>query len=100
MAAFASVWLGLACLLTALTMLLWRPAMTDVTIFLVLWLGAPGTMCIAGMVLWADRKEDADQPGIGAQRLQCKVAVLLSVAAVAVVYGLIIRAQWIPAGLP
>ncbi len=71
MAALASTWMGLACLATALLMLLWRPALADLTVWIVLWLGSPGSICLAGMVLWAYRKRDAGEPGVAAQRVQC-----------------------------
>ena len=91
--------MGVACLTTAMVMLLWRRAFTDLTVWLVLWLGAPGTMCLAGLVLWAYRKRDPDESGVAAQRVQCKIAIALAAGAAAVVYALIIGAQQIPAGL-
>lgn len=92
--------MGLACLGVALTMLIWRPAFTDFWVWFVLWLGAPGTMCIAGLVLWSYRKDEVDEPGIAAQRTQCKVAIFLAIAAAAIVYLLIIRSEKLPGGLP
>ena len=99
MIALASVWMGFACLLLSLVMWIWRPAMTDVTIWLVLWLGAPGTLCLAGIVLWSYRKRSRDEKDVAAQRLQCTVGIILALAAAAVVYTLIIRSEKIPAGL-
>ncbi len=81
-------------------MLFWRPAFTDWSVPLVLWLGAPGTMCTAGLVLWSSRKDKSSDRGIAAQRLQCKVAIGLAIAAAAIVYYLIINAQQVPPGLP
>jgi hypothetical protein len=98
-AAFTSVWMGIACLALATTMAVWRPAFTDFYIWLILWLGSPGTMCIAGLVLWSYRKDPHDEPGIAAQRIQCKVAIALAIAAAAIVYVLIIRSDKLPAGL-
>jgi len=90
MVALSSVWLGLATLLVAVGMLVYRPWMTDYTVPFVLWLGAPGAMCLAGLVLWAYRKETSEDKGIVAQRLQAKVAIGLALLGAAIVYGLII----------
>ena len=98
MTALLSVWMGLATIGVAGIMLLWRGAFTDGLVWLVLWLGAPGTMCLAGMTLWAHRKLDASEPGVGPQRLQCKVAIVLALGAAAIVYALVIGAQPIAAG--
>ncbi len=81
-------------------MLFWRPAFTDWSVPFVLWLGAPGTMCIAGLVLWSYRKDKSGDRGIAARRLQCKVAIGLAIVAAAIVYYLIINAQQVPPGLP
>ncbi len=99
LAALASVWLGVATLGLALTMLFRRSAFTDATVPLVLWLGAPGTMWLAGMVLWAYRKRPSSEPGIAPQRTQCKLAIGLAIAAAAIVYVLIIRADQVAPGL-
>ena len=99
MIALASVWMGLATLAVALVMLIHRPAFTDLTVLLVLWLGSPGTMCTAILVLWSYRKEKAHDTGLAAQRTQCKVAIGLAIAAAAIVYALVIRADRIPPGL-
>lgn len=98
MAAFVSVWMGMATLGVAMVMLLWRPAFTDLNVWLVLWLGAPGTMCVAGLVLWAYRKRDADEPGVTPQRIQCKVAIAFALAATAIVYALVMGAQRVLVG--
>lgn len=90
MLALLSVWISLATLLIALTMVVYRPAFHDVPVALVLWFGAPGAMCLAGLVLWAHRKDDRSDPGLNAQRTQAKVAIGLSLAAAALVYLLII----------
>ena len=90
MIALASVWLALAVLLLASTMLAYRPAFTDLSVMLVLWLGTPGALCLAGLVLWAHRKEASADPGVRARRLQAKAAIIMSLAAAAIVYGLII----------
>ncbi|MEK6800109.1 MAG: hypothetical protein AABZ12_14185 [Planctomycetota bacterium] len=88
--ALGAVWLALAALGIALTMLLHRPAMTDVAILLVLWLGSPLSMCFAGLVLWAYRHHELPEDAVLAQRLQAKVAIAMAVFAAAVVYLLII----------
>jgi hypothetical protein len=92
--------MGLACLAFTGIMVIWRPAFNDFTVWLLLWLACPGTMCIAGLVLWAYRKQDVDEPGVRAQRIQCWVAIALATVAAAVVYLLVVRAQRVPAGLP
>lgn len=46
MLALISVWLGLLTFVLAATMVVYRPAMTDLTVPLVLWLGSPGSMCL------------------------------------------------------
>ena len=99
MAAFTSVWMGMATLGVAMVMLLWRSAFTDLNVWLVLWLGAPGTMCVAGLVLWAYRKRDIDDPGVEPQRLQCKVAIALALAATIIVYALVMGARQVPVGV-
>ena len=99
MIALLSVWLGSACFITAVVMWLWRPAMTDLTVWAILWLGAPGTMCLAGLVLWSLRHESARAHGVRPQRLQCAVAITLAAAAATIVYALIINAQEVPLGL-
>ncbi len=90
MLAFLSVWIAVACLLASMTMLLYRPAFTDFNVWFVLWLGSPGAVALAGMVLWAHRKDKDDDPGLAGQRLQCKVAIGMALVAAAIVYGLII----------
>ncbi len=90
MLALMSTWLGMATLLLASAMLLFRPAFTDWTVTLVLYFGSPGAMCSAGMVLWAHRKDDHSDPGLESQRLQAKIAFALAVLAAAIVYALII----------
>lgn len=90
MLALTSVWIGLLSLLLAGTMVLHRPVFTDWTVTLVLYFGSPGAMCLAGLVLWALRKEDFDDGGVAAQRLQAKVAIALALFAAAIVYLLII----------
>ena len=79
MLALASVWIGLASLILAATMVLYRPAMTDNTIPIVLWAGSPGAICLAGLVLWASRKIDHPDPGLVSQRLQAKVAITTAI---------------------
>ena len=90
MLALASVWIGLASLGLSVAMVVYRPAFTDLTVTLVLYFGSPGSLCFAGLVLWAYRKEgDADR-GISAQRKQAGVAIFLDIAAAAIVYLLVI----------
>ena len=93
MLALASVWIGLASLALSVAMVVYRPAFTDLTVTLVLYFGAPGSLCFAGLVLWGYRKEDRADSGITAQRKQAQVAVVLSLVAAAVAYLLIIFSQ-------
>ena len=90
MLALASVWIGLAAFGLSVVMVVYRPAFTDLTVTLVLYFGAPGSLCLAGLVLWAYRKEDRADSGIAAQRKQARVAIGLAVAAAAIVYLLVI----------
>ncbi len=93
MLALTSVWIGLASLVIATTMVVYRPAMTDWTVILVLYFGSPGALCFSGLVLWAYRKEASPDPGLAAQRVQAKAAIVLSLLAAAIVYLLIIFAE-------
>jgi len=90
MLALVSLWLGLATFVLAAVMVLHRPAMTDWTVTLVLYFGSPGSLCLAGLTLWAHRNEDSADAGVVARRVQAKVAIGLSVVAAALVYALII----------
>jgi len=90
MLAFASVWIAFGAFVLAVTMLVYRPAMTDLAIWSVLWLGAPLSMCFAGLILWAYRKDISDDQAIAAQRTQAWVAIALAITAAAIVYALII----------
>ncbi len=94
--ALGGVWLALASLGLAVVMVVIRPAMTDLTVTLVLYFGSPGALCFGGLVLWAHRKDEAPEAGVLAQRLQAKVAVALAIVAAAIVYGLVIGAEEIP----
>ena len=96
MLAFLSVWTALASLVIAVAMLIYRPAMTDLTVVLVLYFGVPGSLCFAGLVLWALRKESRSTPGVSAQRLQAQAAGLMAIVAAVIVYMLIIFAERIP----
>jgi len=93
MLALLGVWIGLGSLLLALAMLVHHPAMTDLTIPLVLYFGSPGAICFAGLVLWAYRKDEAPEPTVAAQRLQAGVAITLAVFAAAIVYALVIGSK-------
>ncbi len=93
MLAFASVWIALASLLIATAMLIYRPAMTDIAITMVLYFGAPGALCFAGIVLWANRDDDSPEAGIVAQRVQARAAIAMALVAAAIVYGLVIGAE-------
>lgn len=86
MLALLSVWMSVACLGLAGTMLLYRPAFTEFTMILFMEFMAPGTLCLAGLVLWSHRKDKSPEPAVVAQRLQAKVAIALTLIAVAIVY--------------
>lgn len=90
MLALLSVWLGMISLFLSLLMLVYRPAFTDGAVTAVLWFGAPGAMCFAGLTLWAHRDDGRDDLGIVARRMQAKAAIGMGVVAAAIVYGLII----------
>ena len=90
MLALASVWIGLAVFALSVAMVVYRPVFTDLTVTLVLYFGSPGSLCLAGLVLWAYRKEDRADPGVSAQRKQAQVAIVLSLVAAAIVYLLVI----------
>ncbi|MFQ5490309.1 MAG: hypothetical protein ACE5GE_06260 [Phycisphaerae bacterium] len=97
MIALLSVWMGVGCLLLSAAMVIWRPAFNDITVVINLYFGCPGAVCLAGLVLWSHRKDTSGDPGTAAQRLQCKVAIGLALAAAAVVYALVIGAQQVTA---
>lgn len=90
MLAFAAVWLALASLLVAITMVVYRPAFTDLSVVLVLYFASPGALCFALLTLWAFRKEESGESGLQARRLQCSVAIVMALLAAAIVYLLII----------
>ncbi len=92
MLALTSVWIGLVVMVLAAAMVVYRPAFTDWTVTLVLYFGSPGAMCLAGLVLWAHRKEGSTDPGLAARRLQAKVSIALAILAAAIVYLLVIFA--------
>jgi len=94
MPALISVWMGLACLLLSLAMLLWRPAMTDVAVTIALW-GAAATMALAGLVLWGLRNEPPSR-AVRMQRVQAGAAIVLALAGAAIVYVLVITATPVP----
>jgi sulfur carrier protein len=91
--ALGSVWIALASVGLSVAMLVYRPAMTDIAIVAVLYFGAPGSICLGGLVLWAYRHETAPEPGVMAQRVQAKVGVALAIIAATIVYGLIIFSE-------
>lgn len=90
MLALASVWVGLAAFALSVAMVVYRPVFTDLTVTLVLYFGSPGSLCLAGLVLWAYRKEDRSDSCVAGQRKQAWVAIGLAIAAAAIVYLLVI----------
>lgn len=90
MLALAAVWIALGTLLLAAEMVVFRSTFSDIGIVLVLWFGAPGALCLAGLVLWSLRKEVGVDPNVLNQRTQARVAIALSLLAAAIVYLLII----------
>ena len=95
MAALVSAWMGLACCVVGLAMLLWRGAFDDRLLPVVLW-GACATIAVAGTMLFAFRKEPTGTEGIAAQRMQCKVGIGLALVAVVIVYALFYFAHEVP----
>jgi len=93
MLALLSTWIGLLTFLLAAGMWIHRPFMTDSAVVAVLYFGAPGAMCLGGLVLWAHRKETSTDAGLAAQRTQCKVGITLAICAAAIVYYLIIASR-------
>jgi len=81
---------GLAAFALSVAMVVYRPVFTDLTVTLVLYFGAPGSLCFAGLVLWIYRNEDAADPVITAQRNQARIAIVLALAAAAIVSLLVI----------
>lgn len=100
MLAFLSVWIGLFSLILAGAMCVYRPLFTDVTIVLVVYFGSPGALCLAGLVLWAYRKEGVEDEGINAQCLQARVGLVLGLLSAGLVYGLFTFAEPIARGAP
>lgn len=86
MLALIAVWMSLVCLALAGVMLVYPPAFKQWSIILFLEVLAPAALCFAGLVLWSHRKVENPEPAIVAQRLQCKVAIGLTLVAVAAVY--------------
>jgi len=95
MLALLSVWTASVCLVLSATMVLWPPAFNDILLPIDLW-GCCLSMCLAGLVLWSHRKDTSPEAGVRMQRLQCKVAVALSLVAAALVYALVIAAEPAP----
>lgn len=93
MLALGSTWLGLLTLVVAAAMALHRPFFADLPVTFVLWLGAPGAMCLGGLVLWAHRKDRSNDAAVAAQRIQAKVGIGMAVVAAAIVYALIIGSE-------
>lgn len=96
-----SVWLGLACCATSVWMVVRRRTLSQFELVTPLNLYA----CCLGMtlgvvVLWGYRKRDESEPGIVQQRLQAKVGIGLSLAAVVVVYLLIMLATPVEVATP
>lgn len=96
MLALASVWIALLSFLLAFGMVLYRPLFTDLNVLLIVYFGAPGAMCLAGLVLWAHRKDGALDAGLQAQRVQSKIAIALAVAAAGMVYALVMFSDRVP----
>lgn len=93
MLALASAWIGLVSLLMATSMVLYRPAFSDLGVTLVLYFGTPGAICLGGLVLWAHRRDIAPSSELQAQRLQAWVGITLAVLSAAMVYWLVIGAE-------
>ncbi len=90
MLALLGVWIGLGSFGLAIAMLVYRATFTDLNVTLVLYFGSPGSLCLAGLVLWAFRKEDTSDEAVQSQRLQAKVAIAFALLAAAIVYAIVI----------
>ena len=88
MLALLSVWLAMAALIMSVAMVLHRAWFTDVWLTVALYT-AILSLTLAGMTLWALRKEPATGPGVAGRRRQCQVGIGLSLAAIAIVYALV-----------
>jgi hypothetical protein len=88
MLALLSVWLAMAALLLSGAMLVRRAWFTDVWLTVALYT-AILSMTLAGMTLWALRKEPGDGLGVSGRRQQCRVGFGLSLVAIAIVYALV-----------
>ena len=95
MLALLSVWIGLASLLYALAIVIWRPLFSDVNISVTLY-AAIFSLTLAGLTLWDLRKQPRDEPAVRARRLQAWVATVLSILSIACIYLLIMRCQVVP----
>ena len=96
MLALLSVWIAMISLLIALAMVVYRPAFTDLTVLLVTYFGTPGALCFAILILWSYRKDLDPEPGVVAQRVQAKFAIVMALVAAALVYLLVIFSTPIP----
>ncbi len=98
MMALGSVWVGLACLILAIAMLLTPAAFTELTLPGLLYVGAPAALWLACVTLWLLRKEPSGDEAIDAQRLQAKVGITFTLIAVGIVYFLVLTSPVTPAG--
>ena len=97
----ASVWLGFSCCAASVWMVVQRRTLGQFELLTPLNLyGCCLAMTLGAVVLWGYRKRDSSEPGIAQQRLQAKVGIGLSLAAVTVVYLLIMLATPLEVGPP
>jgi vacuolar-type H+-ATPase subunit I/STV1 len=88
MLALISVWLGLVAVLLSAAMAVRRLWFTDAWLTVALYT-AILALTLAGMALWALRKEPAAGPGVAGRRRQSKVGIGLSLTAITIVYILV-----------
>jgi len=88
MLALLSVWLSVAALAMSIAMLVRRAWFTDVWLTVTLYT-AILSLTLAGLTLWALRKEPPTGPGVAGRRRQCQVGIALSLLAIAIVYALV-----------
>ncbi len=87
MLSLLSAWTGLAAVIMAAVMLFRRSFFSPVWLTISVYT-AIFSLTLAGMVLWALRKESAGESGVRAQRTQCYAGIGLSFVAIGVVYAI------------
>ncbi len=91
MLSFIAVWMGLVDLVIA-GYIVWawlagRPGDGVSSWLIVCLYGGAGTLTLAIISLWINRKESSDTPGVSGQRVQAVVAIVLALLAIAACYA-------------